>query len=141
MINMRTASDLERPRIASFYAENGYTQAYANDDLLVLAESGGEICGAVRLCQEQDVLVLRGMRVSQPHQRRGIGTQLLQRAVKLSAGQACYCIPYRYLHTFYERAGFYEIDPASGPGFLAKRLAIYRQNLGLDVILMKRALK
>ena len=65
MINIRTASDLERPRIAAFYAENGYTQVYANDDLLVLAESGGEICGAVRLCQEQDVLVLRGMRVSQ----------------------------------------------------------------------------
>jgi len=138
MISIRTASDQDRDRIDSFYAETGYTQAINENDVFLLADNGGEICGAVRVCQEQGILVLRGMRVSQPLQRRGVGTQLLYKTVELIASQACYCIPHRYLREFYEQAGFDEIDPATGPIFLRERLAIYRQNQGLDVILMKR---
>ncbi len=138
MINLRTASDQDRDRIATFYARTKYTQPLADNDVLLLAESEGGICAAARVCQEQGVLVLRGMRVSQPHQRRGIGTLLLQRVIQLVADQACYCIPHRYLREFYQQAGFREIEPACGPVFLAERLAMYQRNLGLDVILMKK---
>jgi hypothetical protein len=40
------------------------------------------------------------------------------------------------LRSFYQQAGFAEIDSSRAPPFLAERLARYRTDLGLDVILM-----
>jgi len=138
MAVIRSASQEDRPRIASFYSHAKYGEALSQDDILLLAEKDGGICGALRLCREHGVLVLRGMRIDQVHQRKGIGSQLLQKAVAFIHGQECYCIPHRQLAAFYQQVGFQQADPATGPRFLADRLAKYQANLGLDVILMRR---
>jgi N-acetylglutamate synthase-like GNAT family acetyltransferase len=103
-----------------------------------MAESGGEICGIVWLCEEENVLVLRGMRVRKDLQRRGIGSRLLRAAEPMTGGRMCFCIPHRHLRSFYARIGFQEIRSNKAPSFLEERYNRYRFEYGLDVILMHR---
>ena len=83
MVEYRPASRGDRPRIAAFYARTQYGQALTEDETLLLAEQDAKICGALRLCQERGVLVLRGMRVAKEHQRKGTGSQLLLKAAEV----------------------------------------------------------
>jgi N-acetylglutamate synthase-like GNAT family acetyltransferase len=138
MVNINVVPNENRGRVLSFYARNQYDQAIAHDDILLIAEESGAIQGALRLCREEGLLVLRGMRVAKDYQERGIGRLLLRRAVDQLASQECFCIPHRHLRAFYQEAGFQEVDPATVPTFLADRLSKYRNRLGLDVILMRR---
>lgn len=135
----RQARRDEIRRIAAFYRSLGYTPSIGPEDVLVVAELDGSLCGVVRLCQEQGVLVLRGMRVRQDVRRQGIGTRLLEATEPLVAEQECFCIPHRHLHDFYGRIGFVPIAASQAPGFLQERLARYRAEYRLDVILMRRS--
>jgi GNAT superfamily N-acetyltransferase len=125
-------------RVEGFYREADYSAGVNPSDRLVIAEADNTLLGSCRLCDEQGVLVLRGMRVKQEAQRQGIGTEMLRSAEKIMAGRACYCIPYRYLSSFYAHVGFKEIAPHQAPEFLRHRLKQYRQTLRLDVIIMWR---
>ncbi|MBI2503627.1 MAG: GNAT family N-acetyltransferase [Candidatus Latescibacteria bacterium] len=108
----------------------------------VLAEEEGRIIGALRLCQEQGTLVLRGMRVQKEWQRQGVGTRLLQVANERIGQRTCYCLPHPYLEGLYGRIGFEQVKPASVPRFLRLRQVEYRER-GVEtlLILMKKASK
>lgn len=134
----RQARRDEIQRVVAFYRSFDYTPSIGPDDVLVVAELDGSLCGVVRLCQEQGVLLLRAMRVRQDVRRQGIGTRLLQAIEPLIAEQECFCIPHRYLCEFYGRIGFVAIAASQAPGFLQERLARYRAEYGLDVIVMRR---
>ena len=108
----------------------------AAGERVLIARAGGRIVGACRLCAEVDGLTLRGVYVAPDCQRQGLGSALVAGALRRAAGQPLYCIPFAHLHGFYARAGFGEILPAEAPAYLAERLRIYREKLGLDVILM-----
>jgi N-acetylglutamate synthase-like GNAT family acetyltransferase len=138
MIRTRKAYADKMGRIAAFYRTNEYGPAIKPTDVIVIAENDGELCGAVRLCEENDRLVLRGMRVSERMRRRGIGTQLLEAAELLIGGRECLCVPHRHLQSFYGRIGFMVIDESEAPSFLQARWAEYRDKYGLDVIIMCR---
>jgi predicted N-acetyltransferase YhbS len=122
----------------SFYSRAQYGQSVSEEDLLFIAEESGRIVGAVRLSKERGVRVLRGMRVAKDHQPRGIARRLLFRAANAVQGETCYCIPHRHLASFYQEAGFLEVEERTAPPFLVERLARYRSELGLDVMLMRR---
>jgi N-acetylglutamate synthase-like GNAT family acetyltransferase len=134
----RRADPAEFGRITAFYRDNAYGPTIRPTDIIVVAKNEGALCGAVRLCEEHGVLVLRGMRVSAGMQRRGVGTGLLQAIEPLIGERECFCIPHRYLRSFYGRIGFEEIDPAHAPAFLRQRCTRYRREHGLDVILIRR---
>jgi N-acetylglutamate synthase-like GNAT family acetyltransferase len=138
MVTRRAHRD-EIQRIVAFYRSFDYTPSIGPEDVLVIAELDDSLCGVVRLCQEQGVLVLRGMRVRQDVRRQGIGTRLLQAAKPLIGEQECFCIPHRTLCEFYGRIGFVAIAASQAPGFLQERLARYRAEYGLDVIVMRRS--
>ncbi len=138
MARIRTAYPQEFEDVAAFYRRNDYLPEIDRDDSLVVAEREGALCGAVRLCEEHGVLVLRGMRVTQAAQRRGIGTMLLETAAALIGGRECYCVPHRYLCRFYAHIGFEEIEPCRAPPFLQQRWAEYQREYDLDVIIMRR---
>jgi GNAT superfamily N-acetyltransferase len=91
----------------------------------------------VRIADEHGVLVLRGMRVAESVQRRGIGTRLLEEIAAWLGPRECFCVPYAHLVSFYAQAGFVQIELESGPAFLAQRVRDYCES-GLDAILMKR---
>jgi N-acetylglutamate synthase-like GNAT family acetyltransferase len=138
MVTARKARAEEFERVAAFYRDNGYEPGISPSDIIVVAESGGVLYGAVRICQEHDVLVLRGMRVGESMRRQGIGTRLLRAVESLIGARECFCIPHRYLRPFYGRIGFVEIGATAAPRFLRERCAAYRRDYGLDVIVMRR---
>ena len=137
MIRVRIAAPEELPGIAQFYRETDYGGGLRLSDTLVVAEDEGVLVGAVRLCDEFGELVLRGMRVRRDLQRRGIGSLLLLELEPFLRERVCYCVPHRYLFSFYGQIGFSEVASEEAPSFLRERVEEYTR-LGLDVVVMKR---
>lgn len=139
-VQIRQAGEGDLPRMVVFYQEVEYAGGVAPADVVVLAEEEGRIIGALRLCQEQGALVLRGMRVQEEWQRQGVGTRLLQVANERIGQRTCYCLPHLHLKELYGRIGFAPVKPASVPKFLRLRQAEYREQ-GVETILMKKTSK
>ena len=78
------------------------------------------------------------MRVAEAWRGKGVGRLILERVDSTLGNRQCFCIPYRHLGAFYAAIGFVEIEPTAAPEFLRARLAVYRQDLKLDVIIMAR---
>lgn len=134
-VRVATVDDLDNVRAA--YRAWDYRGSIGPNDKVFVAEGDGELLGIVRLAQEGETYVLRGMQVSPSSQRQGIGTALLHELMKRLGGAECYCVPYAHLDGFYARVGFCECLSESAPRFLANRLSQYREG-GLKVILMRR---
>lgn len=140
MMAIRCASPSERIIVEAFYCETAYYGGLTAADTVIVAESDGELVGAVRLCVEEDVLVLRGMRVRENFRRQGVGTQILAAVDRFVGERQCYCIAHRHLRSFYGQIGFNEIQLNTAPTFLQQRLAKYTEQ-GLVVIIMARERK
>jgi GNAT superfamily N-acetyltransferase len=123
--------------IAEFYRYVGYGAGVSSADLTLAARVGRRLAGAVRLCEEGGVIVLRGMHVAPEFQRQGIGHKLLSRCVPWLERHAAYCLPYEHLRGFYGYAGFKPAPSNMLPPFLAARLAGY-QLAGQRVLAMRR---
>lgn len=135
---VRAATPNELGWVERFYHANGYQPVIQLTDRLLLALQDGELCGALRLCEECGSLLLRGMRVAVPLQRQGIGTRLLRAAEELIGERACFCIAHRHLEFFYGQAGFRRIDARQAPQFLSDRCARYRREVEVDVVILRR---
>ncbi|MCI0691727.1 GNAT family N-acetyltransferase [candidate division KSB1 bacterium] len=140
MMTIRCAPTSELIRVETFYRETAYYGGLNAADTVIVAESDGELVGAVRLCEEEGILVLRGMRVREDFRRRGVGTQILAAVDRFVGERRCYCIAHRYLRSFYGQIEFDEIQLTAAPAFLQHRLAKYTEQ-GLDVIIMARERK
>jgi predicted N-acetyltransferase YhbS len=123
---IRLAAADELAAVARLYHATGYSGCANADDRTLVALVEGAIVGVVRLCCEHGVMVLRGMRVADLHQGRGIGTALLRELEPLLANQDCYCIPFSHLEQFYSSIGFEVLEDGLVPAFLAERAARYR---------------
>jgi predicted N-acetyltransferase YhbS len=136
IVTIVQSGDLDR--IAAFYRTAGYGGGVSADDITLAATTEGRIVGAVRLCKEAGVTVLRGMQVDAAFQRQGIGRKLLRHCLPHLEGGVAYCLPYAHLAAFYGEAGFVPASPAMLPPFLAERLAGYLRK-GQKVIAMRRS--
>jgi GNAT superfamily N-acetyltransferase len=137
MVTMRCTLPSALRRVETFYEETAYYGGLKAADTVIVAESDSELVGAVRLCEEEGTLVLRGMRVREDFRRQGVGTQILAAVDRFAGERRCYCIAHRYLRSFYGQIGFDEIQMNAAPVFLQHRLAKYIEQ-GLDVIIMAR---
>ena len=125
--------------ICAFYKDVGYGGGATDLDKIFLCRSPEQIIGSVRICSENESLVLRGMYFLESHRGKKLGKQLLH-LVEDYLDQSpleCYCVPYNHLTKFYGLIGFKEISPQEAPVFLAERISSYREQ-GLRVTLMKR---
>lgn len=138
MIRLRKANPDETGQITAFYHAHEYSQTAGPPDSMIVAEEGGMLYGVVRLCEENNTLVLRGMRVLERMRRQGIGTKLLETTSRFIGDRECFCIPHRHLESFYRRVGFVVIDECQAPTFLQTRIVKYRDELDLDVIMMRK---
>jgi predicted N-acetyltransferase YhbS len=111
--------------VRTFYETAGYGGGVSGADVTLAARRGGQLVGAVRLCTENGVLVLRGMQVAQAFQGMGIGRALLDHCVRYLDQATAYCLPYDHLARFYGSIGFDVVPPESLPASLATRLAGY----------------
>jgi len=137
-VAVRIAQSKEIERIIAAYRGWGYGGGVERTDTVRLAESEGELIGVVRVALESGTLVLRGMRIAEQWQRRGIGTRMLKTVAEWLGDRQCYCVPYSHLTGFYGQIGFVGIPPSTVPSFLALRLAEYRHR-SLDVVMMQRS--
>jgi predicted N-acetyltransferase YhbS len=136
-VELRAVANAERDRAVEFLRQEGYAQAIQDEDRVFAAIRGPEVVAAVRLASEHGVTVLRGMRVRRDLQRQGVGRALVRHLVGALGTDACYCIAYRWLVTFYGAVGFQEVTPSEAPSFLAARHARYMQD-GSAVVVMRR---
>ena len=134
-IHRAKASEIDG--LATFYRMTGYRGSVAPADRVVYATENEKIIGAGRLCEEEGLLVLRGMRVLEKHRGRGVGRAILDTLVDEGSHNECYCIPYSDLQPFYAANGFDKIAPSEAPDFLYDRFREYRAR-GLDVTIMRK---
>jgi GNAT superfamily N-acetyltransferase len=130
-----TAADF--PDVQAFYTSVGYSQAITADCVVISAKAEDKIVGAVRLLQENAVLVLRGMQIAQSYQRRGIGTLMLWELSKFIGSRECFCLPHAWLEGFYGIIGFAKIEDGEAPLHLLERLGEYRKRHS-QLIIMRR---
>jgi GNAT superfamily N-acetyltransferase len=136
-ITIRVARPEEYARIRETYEAWGYGGGVQPEDVVYLAEAGGELAGVVRRTHEHGVTMLRGMQVAPEWRGRGVGRRLLNALVADLGGEECFCVPYTHLTGFYGAAGFVEIAEEYAPPFLRPRLAGYLTR-GLSVLVMRR---
>jgi N-acetylglutamate synthase-like GNAT family acetyltransferase len=137
MIEIRIARHSDISQIEAFYLTLGYGGGINKKDTVFVAKANGEIVGAVRLCPEAELTVLRGMQISKAFQRQGIGTRLLDASSSHLDLRLSFCLPYSHLKGFYSSASFEPVRPIELPEFLATRLASYLAR-GQDVVPMRR---
>jgi predicted N-acetyltransferase YhbS len=136
-LRSRALADRERDRAIAFLRQQRYAHAVGPRDRFFVAELADEVVAVVRLCREEGVLVLRGMRVRSDLQRQGIGTQLLAELEKAIGAETCYCIAYRWLIAFYGQIGFRPSSADETPQFLVERHAGYVA-AGQEAVLLLR---
>jgi GNAT superfamily N-acetyltransferase len=136
-MNIRLAEKSEYAAVAEHYHACNYgAELSPNDQVIVAIDE--HIIGAVRICMEHDVKVLRGMQVSKEFQRQGIGSFMLQYLVDQLDMAGCYCLPYKHLETFYGQIGFRVIPSETAPDFLQERFNGYLNKGYGEMIVMSR---
>jgi hypothetical protein len=125
------------PEVRAFYASVGYSGIVTTNCTVVSAKCGHNIVGAVRLAQEDGVLVLRGMRTTASYQRQQIGTHMLWEVSGVLGARECFCLPHAWLEGFYGVIEFAKIQDDDAPAHLRQRLAEYRMT-SLQIIAMRR---
>ena len=123
-MNIRFALPHEFPQVLSHYTTCNYGGGLDDKDRVVVAIDE-QIIGAVRICNEYGIKVLRGMRIKPAWQKKGIGSSMLKFLADNVDMNGCYCLPFKHLKKFYGLIGFEEISPAYAPAFLAERLEKY----------------
>jgi len=125
MVTIEVVQGEALAEVGEFYRTMRYGGGVSEADLTLAAKVDGRLAGAVRLCHEGGVIVLRGMQVDPAFQRKGIGHFLLTQCIPyLDRGRA-YCLPCAQLVEFYLQGGFVLTPPDALPPFLAARLARY----------------
>lgn len=137
MVTVALAGKEELFEILNFYRDIGYRGGARETDTILVARIEDRVIGAVRLCTEESVIVLRGMQISREYQRQGIGTRLLNECVPFFNAGISYCLPYDHLMGFYQQIDFQPVNPAELPNFLRQRLAGYHV-LDKKIIAMRR---
>jgi N-acetylglutamate synthase-like GNAT family acetyltransferase len=122
---------------ARFYESVGYKVPIQASDRVVVVEDADLVIGVARIANEERVLILRGMQVSESYQRRGIGSLILAELDRLIGRRECWCLPYTHLDGFYSRIKFEQVDPDTAPPFLRERYDSYIA-AGYDNIIMRR---
>jgi N-acetylglutamate synthase-like GNAT family acetyltransferase len=124
--------------IKTFYDKYEYNyEAQENEEILVAKND--DVIGVVRLCVENETLVLRGMQIADDFRGKGIGTKLLEGLSTIIGDRECYCIPYSHLEDFYSKIDFVNISEDQAPEFLRNRISGYRnKNKHKEYILMKK---
>jgi len=140
-MNIRFAGINEYPSVVQLYQACGYGGGVDNEDKVVIAEASGQLIGAVRICTEQGVQVLRGMQIIKSYHGKGIGSLVLQFLKDNIVMTGCYCLPYKHLTGFYGQIGFELISADEAPVFLAERLEKYLSIGNREMVMMKVMIK
>ena len=123
-LNAQALAPIAFPLVNRFFKTNGHkSKAKGNERVWVLRQ--GEIVAALRACPKAHGYLLRSVWVSRAQRREGLGTTLLQHALRELP--TCWCYAYAHLERFYERAGFICVNPEQTPADIRKPYRRYQQ--------------
>lgn len=119
--------------LGSFYKNTSYRNidSIKTSDEVILAYSNSTLIGVFRLCNENNICVLRGFNVLPEYQKKGVGTSMLQQFTTMFSQRQCYLICKQSLNTFYVSAGF--IPCKNPPAHLINRVQAYN-NTQLNIL-------
>lgn len=141
LTHIEICNGLERKsEIEAFYQREGSSIDIQRTDLFFIARAKNEILGCVRFCVENQIPMLRTMRVAKSVQRRKIGLELLRRfALHLNDEEIrnTHCLPHSNLEAFYGKIGFRKISGDEIPLFLRERMT-QNASRGYELICMRR---
>jgi N-acetylglutamate synthase-like GNAT family acetyltransferase len=140
MITIGLAGPADSNKILNLYNTCRYSGGILPTDAIVIAKEDRQVIGAVRLCVENDINMLRGMQILPAMQRQRIGSQMLYFCLPLMQRQTTYCLPYSHLTHFYSQIGFQLADETTLPAFIQTRLLNYRTD-AIDMVPMVRVPK
>ncbi len=132
---IRFAEINEYPEIVIHYETCNYHGGVQANDKRVIAVDG-QVIGAVRICFEHGIKVLRGMQISPAWQKKRIGSSMLKFLTEHVDMDGCYCLPFKHLKLFYGAIGFEEIPIRDAPEFLAERLEKYLSSGYNEMVVM-----
>jgi GNAT superfamily N-acetyltransferase len=110
-VQIRVAGPSDFDCVQEAYARFDYMRPIRGDDTIWLAEDGDEVVGVVRIAREEGVLVLRGMRVVDRMQNRGIGTRMLQAVAAWLGERECFVSRTRIWCLFTRRSDLSRLNP------------------------------
>lgn len=140
MFSITEAREKRFPEIGEFYKAERARGRPSPGDRIFVADDEGRLVGAVRLCDEQGVAVLRTMRVAADRQRQGLGRRLIAALARELGSRDCFLLGFRHLEGFYGLEGFAKVDAADLPPHLQDRLRLYLAGRP-DVMPMRRVAK
>jgi GNAT superfamily N-acetyltransferase len=133
-MNIRFAEIDEYAGVLNHYTACNYGGGLDDKDMVVVAIDE-QVTGAVRICIENGIKVLRGMQIKPAWQKKGIGSLMLKFLADNVDMNGCYCLPFKHLKIFYGLIGFAEILLQDAPEFLRQRLEKYL-SLGHDEMII-----
>lgn len=125
LLHFQKASLEDMPTVHELYKAANYGGTFSSTDETFIAKKEQQIIGVVRLANENNIFVLRGMQIKSDSRGQGIGKQLLEYFMSCLGDKPCYCIPYRHLINFYSSVGFTVINNEAAPAFLVDRFNDY----------------
>lgn len=132
---IRFAEINEYPEILIHYEACNYHGGVQHNDKIVIA-TNGQVIGAVRICIEHDIKVLRGMQIKPAWQKKGTGSSMLKFLADHVDMDGCYCLPFKHLKLFYGAIGFEDIPIHGAPEFLSERLEKYLSSGHNEMVIM-----
>lgn len=136
-LDLIKAGKEEVSEVARFYREAGYPVPIQPEDTCWGAWDGPVLVGALALCREGGIRILRGPEVAHAYRRRGVGKALLRLAAPEVARDTTYCISYGFLKRLHAAGGFRAVPPGDAPEFLWRRVSVLNAQ-DWDVVLLRR---
>jgi len=128
----------EKDKGQEFYKSVGYLlKPILDTDTVIIALYKNKIIGIVRLSYENNICVLRGMQIAKEFRRKGIGTLLIKKLNNYIGSNTCWCIPHKWLESFYSQIGFKKIDENKAPLFLLERIIETRKKYPQVIMMLK----
>jgi len=139
-LTIELAGLTEFNKVLELYSLCKYQGVIHPSDAVVIAKNDRKVIGAVRLCVENDINILRGMQIIPAMQRQKIGSQMLYFCLPLMQRQVTWCLTYAHLNHFYGQIGFQTAEVSQLPALIKERFLTYQLD-GADVIPMIRPTK
>lgn len=126
------------PLVKSFYkSANYFSQVGKKDEVYVLRDTSqhNKIVAAARLVKTADYLILRSMVVTPDIQRQGLGQHFLTGLKKALSERECWCYPFEWLESFYQKIGFKTLSPEDCPVLIKNKHQQYTEQ-GRKLLIM-----
>ena len=123
------------PLVNKFYSEHRLRGKVRGGDQCAVVRMNVEIIGSAVLRRLDDCTLLTAMAIAPMHQRRGLGSELLD-FMRMRFNEHTFSFPYEYLEPFYSQSGFEVCSKDQSPSAIFSRFEAYKAQ-GRSILMMR----